>query len=179
MDSLRYEVKKGEDGKPLVRLGEDWLRAEEVSGLLIRHMVNLVEAEVGEKVTNLVITVPANFNDAQRSATKDAAAICGLNVLRILSEPSAAALAYGLNRNTKVLVFDCGGGTLDISLVESDNGFFSVLGTHGNMSLGGERFVERMVAYVGRQLKRQLSDSEYAKIKRTCEYIKIELSSSE
>ena len=117
--------------------------------MVLSKMKETAENYLGEKVTDAVITVPAYFNDSQRQATKDAGVIAGLNVLRVINEPTAAAIAYGLDKTTdnerNVLIFDLGGGTFDVSILEIDNGVFEVKSTHGDTHLGGEDFDNKMV----------------------------------
>ncbi len=124
---------------------------EELSAMILSHMKEIVESYLGMNVTYAVVTVPAYFNDAQRQSTKDAATIAGLQVLKIINEPTAAAIAYGLNKRDddlrNVLVYDLGGGTLDVSLLEYTNAGFAVLATSGNAHLGGEDFDKRLVDY--------------------------------
>ena len=135
--------------------------AEEISSMILIKMKEIAEGYLGRSVANAVITVPAYFNDAQRQATKDAGAIAGLNVLRIINEPTAAAIAYGLDRNDKkeqtVLIFDLGGGTFDVSLLTIDDGIFEVKATAGNGHLGGEDFDNRMVNIVWRKLSANIA----------------------
>ena len=117
--------------------------------MVLSKMKETAENYLGEKVTDAVITVPAYFNDSQRQATKDAGVIAGLNVLRVINEPTAAAIAYGLDKTTdderNVLIFDLGGGTFDVSVLAIDNGVFEVKSTHGDTHLGGEDFDNKMV----------------------------------
>ena len=118
--------------------------------MVLGKMKEIAEAYLGKKVTHAVVTVPAYFNDAQRQATKDAGAIAGLTVMRIINEPTAAAIAYGLDKRDgekNVLVFDLGGGTFDVSLLTIDNGVFEVVSTNGDTHLGGEDFDNRVVDY--------------------------------
>jgi heat shock protein 1/8 len=131
---------------------------EEVAAAVLAHMAETASAYVGSPCTDAVITVPAHFNDAQRQATKDAGAIAGLNVLRIINEPTAAAMAYGLDKPSgaqTVLIFDCGGGTFDLSLLSIDDGIFEVLATAGDTRLGGEDFDDRLVKLLSDQFQRQ------------------------
>merc|ERR1712196_278753 len=122
---------------------------EEISSMVLVKMKEIAEAYLGDDVPNAVVTVPAYFNDSQRQATKDAATIAGLNVMRIINEPTAAAIAYGLDKKAtgerNVLIFDLGGGTFDVSLLTIDDGIFEVKATAGDTHLGGEDFDNRMV----------------------------------
>ena len=119
--------------------------------MVLTKMKETAESFLGEKVSDAVITVPAYFNDSQRQATKDAGVIAGLNVLRVINEPTAAAIAYGLDKTSSneknVLIFDLGGGTFDVSILNIDSGVFEVLATHGDTHLGGEDFDNRMVKH--------------------------------
>merc|ERR1712217_219690 len=140
-------------GKPMIGVkvkGEEKLMApEEVSSMVLTKMKETAENYLGKEVKHAVITVPAYFNDAQRQSTKDAGAIAGLNVLRIINEPTAAAIAYGLDKNNSdernVLIFDLGGGTFDVSLLTIDDGVFEVNATAGDTHLGGEDFDNKLV----------------------------------
>jgi len=145
---------KDKNGKPHIALsvkGEEKLfSAEEISAMVLVKMKEIAEAYLGKKVTHAVVTVPAYFNDAQRQATKDAGTIAGLNVMRIINEPTAAAIAYGLEKKDgekNIIVFDLGGGTFDVSLLTIDNGVFEVLSTNGDTHLGGEDFDQRVMDY--------------------------------
>lgn len=141
-----------ETAGPLVVIGDRRMRPEEVSGVLLAHLRQTAETYLGRKVSDAVVTVPAYFNDAARRATIDAAAIAGLNVLRILNEPTAAAIAYGLQCDRRgertVLVFDCGGGTFDVTLLTLEDGLFQVIATGGDPHLGGEDFDRRLFEHV-------------------------------
>ncbi|KAG8332852.1 Heat shock 70 kDa protein [Homalodisca vitripennis] len=162
---------------------------EEISSMVLTKMREISETYLGGKVTDAVITVPAYFNDSQRQATKDAGAIAGLNVLRIINEPTAAALAYGLDKNLKgeknVLIFDLGGGTFDVSILAIDEGsLFEVKSTAGDTHLGGEDFDNRLVTHFAeefqRKFKKDLRSNTRAvrRLRTACERAKRTLSSS-
>ncbi len=161
---------------------------EEISSMVLTKMKETAETYLGEPVTQAVITVPAYFNDSQRQATKDAGAIAGLEVLRIISEPTSAAIAYGLDREDSdeknILIFDCGGGTLDVSLLNLDDGVFEVRATTGNTHLGGEDFDNRMVRHFTQEFKRKhkkdLTDNPRAmqRLRTACERAKRTLSAA-
>merc|ERR1712025_139998 len=149
---------------------EKTFHAEEVSSMILIKMKETAEAYLGTKVNDAVITVPAYFNDSQRQATKDAGQICGLNVLRIINEPTAAAIAYGLDKKgsgeRNVLIYDMGGGTFDVSLLTIEDGIFEVKATAGDTHLGGEDFDNRMVDYFKQEFRKKhkndLSSNERA-----------------
>ena len=161
---------------------------QEISSMVLAKLKADAEAYIGEKVTQAVITVPAYFSDSQRQATKDAGKIAGLEVLRIINEPTAAALAYGLdkgeNKNQKVLIFDLGGGTFDVSILEIGDGVFEVLSTNGNTRLGGDDFDDKIIEYLVSEFKKSngidLSNDKMAmqRLKEAAEKAKIELSST-
>ncbi|HUO11380.1 MAG TPA: molecular chaperone DnaK [Caulobacteraceae bacterium] len=152
-----YEITKGPNGDAWVRAhGKDY-SPQQISAFILQKLKQDAEAHLGEKVEKAVITVPAYFNDAQRQATKDAGKIAGLEVLRIINEPTAAALAYGLEKNEgkKIAVYDLGGGTFDISILEIGDGVFEVKATNGDTFLGGEDFDLRVVDYLADEFKKE------------------------
>lgn len=163
MKSWPFRVVQGAGDKPLIEVqsqGEKKLfHPEEISAMVLQKMKESAEAFLGQPVKDAVITVPAYFNDSQRQATKDAGAICGLNVLRIINEPTAAALAYGLDAKDKsakmVLVYDMGGGTFDVSLLEIEDGVFEVKATAGDTHLGGEDFTNRILEHCISEFERK------------------------
>ena len=154
-----YEIVKGPNGDAWVRaFGKDY-SPQQISAFILQKMKESAEAFLGDKVTQAVITVPAYFNDSQRQATKDAGKIAGLEVLRIINEPTAAALAYGLEKNDgqKIAVYDLGGGTFDVSILEIGDGVFEVKSTNGDTFLGGEDFDLRLVDYLADEFKKEQS----------------------
>src|SRR6516225_1864239 len=182
-----YEIVKGPNGDAWVRAhGKDY-SPQQISAFILQKMKEAAEAHLGEKVEQPVITVPAYFNDAQRQATKDAGKIAGLEVLRIINEPTAAALAYGLEKRDgkKIAVYDLGGGTFDISILEIGDGVFEVKATNGDTFLGGEDFDMRLVEYLADEFRKEqgidLTKDKLAlqRLKEAAEKAKIELSSSQ
>ena len=147
-DMVPYNIVKGDNGDAYVEAEGDKYSPAQISAFILQKMKETAEDYLGEKVDQAVITVPAYFNDAQRQATKDAGKIAGLEVLRIINEPTAASLAYGLDKKTnkKIAVYDLGGGTFDVSILELGDGVFEVKSTNGDTFLGGEDFDNTIVA---------------------------------
>jgi molecular chaperone DnaK len=157
-DLVAYEIVKGPNGDAFVKGRDKDYSPQEISAFILGKMKETAEAYLGEKVTQAVITVPAYFNDAQRQATKDAGRIAGLEVLRIINEPTAAALAYGLEKKDTgkvIAVYDLGGGTFDVSILEIGDGVFEVLSTNGDTFLGGEDFDNRLVEHICDEFQKQ------------------------
>jgi molecular chaperone DnaK len=180
-----YKVVAGKDGRVEVEIQGKRYTPEQISAMILQKLKTDAEAYLGEKVTDAVITVPAYFNDSQRQATKNAGEIAGLNVVRIINEPTAAALAYGLDKkeNEKILVFDLGGGTYDVSVLEVGEGVFEVKATNGDTHLGGDDYDRRLVDYVADEFKKEQgidlrSDRQaLQRLTEAAEKAKIELSS--
>jgi molecular chaperone DnaK len=185
--NLPYSVVNGGNGDAWVEVRGEKYSPSQVSAFILQKMKETAESYLGESVTQAVITVPAYFNDAQRQATKDAGKIAGLEVLRIINEPTAAALAYGLDKkDTKTIaVYDLGGGTFDITVLEIDDGLFEVKSTNGDTFLGGEDFDMRIVDYLAGEFKKEhgvdlsLDKMALQRLKEAAEKAKIELSSSQ
>ncbi|OFW51146.1 MAG: molecular chaperone DnaK [Actinobacteria bacterium RBG_13_35_12] len=154
---VSYDVKKGRNDLAEVEMGGKSHTPEEISAMILQKLKTDAESYIGTKITDAVITVPAYFNDAQRQATKNAGKIAGLNVLRIINEPTAASLAYGLDKKKeeKILVFDLGGGTFDVSVLEVGEGVFEVKASHGDMHLGGDDYDDRIMNYVADEFKKE------------------------
>lgn len=153
---VSYRTKKGKDNAVVVEVDGKEYTPQEVSAMILRKLKEDAEKYIGEKVTSAVITVPAYFNDSQRQATKDAGTIAGLDVLRIINEPTAAALAYGLDKKSDetILVFDLGGGTFDVSILEVGDGVFEVKATSGDSRLGGDDFDQKIVSWVSEEFNK-------------------------
>ncbi len=185
-DMVPYKIVPGSNGDAWVEARGEKYSPSQISAFILQKMKETAESYLGENVTQAVITVPAYFNDAQRQATKDAGKIAGLEVLRIINEPTAAALAYGLDKagSKTIAVYDLGGGTFDISILEIDEGLFEVKSTNGDTFLGGEDFDMRIVEYLAGEFKKEhgvdLTKDKMAlqRLKEAAEKAKIELSSS-
>ena len=182
-----YEVVGGPEDYVKVRAGDQTSTPPEISAKILRSLKESAESYLGHKVNKAVITVPAYFNDAQRQATKDAGQIAGLEVMRIINEPTAAALAYGLDKKTqeKIVVFDLGGGTFDVSVLEVADGVFRVISTNGDTHLGGDDFDQTLINHVADQFKKEqgidLRKDTMAlqRLQEACEKAKKELSSAQ
>lgn len=186
-ERVPYVVEKGENNTPRVKIDDRLYSPQEISAMILQKMKKTAEDYLGQEVTEAVITVPAYFSDSQRQATKEAGEIAGLNVKRIINEPTAAALAYGLdkkNKDIKVAVFDLGGGTFDISILELGEGVFEVKSTNGNTHLGGDDFDHNIINWLAEEfLKDEGVDLRkdpmaLQRLKEAAEKAKIELSSS-
>jgi molecular chaperone DnaK len=188
LENIAFDIVKADDGTARAKVEDRSYAPQEISAMVLQKMKQTAEEYLGEKVTAAVITVPAYFNDAQRKATQEAGAIAGLEVKRIINEPTAAALAYGLDKKDKnevVAVYDLGGGTFDISILELGDGVFEVKSTHGDTHLGGDDFDSRLIDFLADEFKKQESidlrkdPMAMQRLKDAAEKAKIELSSSQ
>ncbi|OGI93490.1 molecular chaperone DnaK, partial [Candidatus Nomurabacteria bacterium RIFCSPLOWO2_01_FULL_41_52] len=155
-ETAAFKIEAGDGGGTKVKMSDKFYRPEEISAMILQKIKTDVEAKLGEKITEAVITVPAYFNDAQRKATKDAGAIAGLDVKRIINEPTAAALAYGFNKkkNEKIVVYDFGGGTFDVSVLEIGDDVIEVKSTDGDSHMGGGDIDRKIIAYIAEEYKK-------------------------
>ena len=158
LENLPFKMKSDKNGMPLIEVDGKNYRAEQISGLVLSHMKEIAENKIGQKINKAVITVPAYFNDSERKATRDACTIAGMECVKIINEPTAACLCYGLqetNEDKKILIFDLGGGTFDVSLLNLSDGVFEVLATAGNTHLGGEDFDYILMNYLINEFEKE------------------------
>jgi len=181
---MPFEIREGEGGGAEVKMGDKWYKPLEISAMVLQKMKADAEERLGEKITDAVITVPAYFDDSQRTATKDAGTVAGFNVRRIINEPTAAALAYGLDKKKEeqIVVYDLGGGTFDLSVLEVSADTIQVKVTHGDTHLGGDDFDQRIIDWIAEEFQKQygidLTKDQVAlqRLKEAAEKAKIELS---
>jgi molecular chaperone DnaK len=187
IERIPFQIIKGENNTPRISVFEEIYSPQEISAMILQQMKKTAEDYLGHEILEAVITVPAYFSDSQRQATKDAGEIAGLSVRRIINEPTAAALAYGLDKrhdNIRVAVFDLGGGTFDISILEFGNGIFEVKSTCGNTHLGGDDFDQVLVDWLAEEFRKEEGVDLYKdsvalqRLKDAAEKAKIELSGS-
>ena len=183
---LPYEIREGSNGDVEVKMQDKWYKPAEISAMVLQKLKTDAEDKLGEKITDAIITVPAYFDDSQRKATKDAGEIAGLNVKRVINEPTAAALAYGFNKkkDEKIVVYDFGGGTFDISVLEIGDDTIEVKSTGGDTHLGGDDIDQRIIKYFVEEFKKEhgvdVSKDQLAvqRLKDAAEKAKHELSST-
>ena len=181
---IPYKVNEAKNGDISVHMASKDYSPQEISSMILAKLKSDAESKLGEKITQAVITVPAYFNDSQRKATKDAGTIAGLDVLRIINEPTAAALAYGLDKKTDqtIAVYDLGGGTFDITILHLGDGVFEVKSTNGDTHLGGDDFDQRIVSWLADEFKKEnavdlMKDTmAIQRLREAAEKAKIELS---
>ncbi|MDD2672364.1 MAG: molecular chaperone DnaK, partial [Syntrophales bacterium] len=184
---LSYDIKESGDGGVEIKMGDHWYKPAEISAMILQKLRQDAEEKLGEKITEAIITCPAYFDDSQRKATKVAGEIAGLNVLRVINEPTAAALSYGLTnkKGQQILVYDFGGGTLDVSILDVSEDTLKVIGTGGDTHLGGEDFDQKIMDWVIDEFKKDqgidLTKDQMAlqRIKESAEKAKIELSTAQ
>src|SRR5699024_2110543 len=187
VNQVPYNIIKGDNNTPRVEINDRKYTPQEISAMVLQKMKKTAEDFLGQEVAEAVITVPAYFNDAQRQATKEAGEIAGLTVKRIINEPTAAALAYGLDKKSqdqKIAVFDLGGGTFDISILELGDGVFEVKSTNGDTHLGGDDFDDKIINWLADEFQKdegvdiRKDPMAHQRLKEAAEKAKIELSSS-